>query len=219
MRDSVRTDMTELGARIRQTRMERKMSQMELAEASVFVTSANENVEATMRWLNALLETETMFDFYCGKQNQEQDPTKPGWFYNENGKIEDCPKPADMKVREFLGNRGVFFATADYYFDIYEAPPARIEKTNWCNQYADAGLLQKYSNDHLMIAPLTTEQMQSKTLIETDINNAVLENMATFIKNGVTDSSWEKFVKIFEDMKISEYVQMYQDTINTMDIE
>jgi len=33
MRDSVRTDMTELGARIRQTRMERKMSQMELAEA------------------------------------------------------------------------------------------------------------------------------------------------------------------------------------------
>ena len=81
------------------------------------------------------------------------------------------------------------------------------------------GLIQKYSNDYLRLAPLTSEQLQSNALLETDINNAVVENMATFVTEGVTDESWEKFVNMFEGMGVSDYIQMYQDAIDTMELE
>ena len=79
--------------------------------------------------------------------------------------------------------------------------------------------MQKYSNDYLALAPLTSDQLQSNALLETDINNAVVENMATFVTEGVTDESWEKFVSLFDGMGVDEYVQMYQDAIDTMEIE
>ena len=59
---------------------------LEVARPGAFITSTNKNVEATMRWLDAMLETEMMFSLYYG----EQDATDgTGWTYNENGKIID----------------------------------------------------------------------------------------------------------------------------------
>lgn len=97
--------------------------------------------------------------------------------------------------------------------------PQRIEKTDYCLQYDAAGVLQKYSNDYLRLAPLTSEQIQVSALKETDIENAVVENMAKFITNGVTDDSWNTFVTLFEKMGADEYVKMYQDAIDQIEIK
>ena len=43
--------------------------------------------------------------------------------------------------------------------------------------------------------------------------------MASFISEGVTDESWNTFVKLFEDMNISDYLQMYQGAIDQMDLK
>ena len=50
-------------------------------------------------------------------------------------------------------------------------------------------------------------------------NLPVVENMANFVQKGVTDDSWNAFVKLFDDMKVADYVQMYQDALDKMDIE
>ena len=97
--------------------------------------------------------------------------------------------------------------------------PQRIEKTEYCDSYDKAGIIQKYSNDYLKLAPLTSEQIQESSLKETDINNAVVENMATFITEGVTDDSWDAFVKLLDDIDTTDYIQMYQDAIDQMNIE
>ena len=97
-------------------------------------------------------------------------------------------------------------------------PPQRIEKTDYCTKYDDAGIIQKYSNDYLKLAPLTAEQLQQLSLKETDIKNAVEENMAAFITQGVTDESWDAFMKLFEGMDVAGYVKVYQDAIDQMDI-
>lgn len=78
---------------------------------------------------------------------------------------------------------------------------------------------QKYSNDYLDMAPLASQQLQDSTLKETDINNAVVENIAAFVTTGVTDDSWNSFVSMFDGMGAADYVQMYQDAIDTMDLE
>ena len=107
----------------------------------------------------------------------------------------------------------------NYISSVFNMPAQRVEKTEYCQTYEEAGVLQKYSNNYLSLAPLTSDQLQSNALLETDINNAVVENMATFVTEGVTDESWEKFVNMFDGMGVSDYIQMYQDAIDTMELE
>ena len=54
---------------------------------------------------------------------------------------------------------------------------------------------------------------------ETDIANAVKENMANFITQGVTDENWDAFVKLFEGMDIESYLKIFQDAIDQMDLD
>ena len=188
---------------------------LEVARPGAFITSTNENVEATMRWLDAMLETEMMFSLYYG----EQDATDgTGWTYNENGKI-DTLNDGTVEVRNYLDCNTMFWAPGKYISETFNMPEQRIEKTEYCLQSDEAGIIQKYSNDYLDMAPLTSEQLQSITLTETDINNAVVENIANFVSNGVTDDSWNNFISLFDGMGVADYVQMYQDAIDTMELD
>lgn len=188
---------------------------LEVARPAAFVTATNQNVEATMRWLDATLETETQFSMYYG----EQDATDgTGWKYNENGKI-DSINDGMVEIRNYPDCNMMFFAPGKYLSDIFNMPEQRLEKTEYSLKSDESGIIQKYSNDYLDMAPLTSEQLQSSTLTETDINNAVVENIATFVVNGVTDDSWNSFVSMFDGMGVADYVQMYQEAVDRMDIE
>jgi putative aldouronate transport system substrate-binding protein len=188
---------------------------IEMAKPGAFVTVSNQHVPETMRWLDALLDTETMFSLYYG----EQDATDgTGWTYNENGKI-DSINDGSVDVKNYIDCNTLFFAPGQYISETFNMPAQRIEKTEYCESYDAAGVIQKYSDDYLDLAPLTSEQIQSSVLKETDIDNAVVENMATFITQGVTDESWNAFVKLFDDMGTDEYVNMYQEAIDLMVIE
>ena len=39
------------------------------------------------------------------------------------------------------------------------------------------------------------------------------------LSNGVTDESWNSFVSLFDGMGVADYVQIYQDAIDTMELE
>ncbi|MBD5457591.1 MAG: extracellular solute-binding protein [Lachnospiraceae bacterium] len=188
---------------------------LEVARPAAYVTTTNQNVEATMRWLDAMLDTEMQFSLYYG----EQDATDgTGWTYNENGKI-DSINDGTVEIRNYLDCNTMFFAPGKYISDTFNMPEQRVEKTEYSLKSDEAGIIQKYSNDYLDMAPLTSEQLQSSALTETDINNAVVENIANFVTNGVTDDSWNSFVSMFDGMGVADYVQMYQDAIDQMDIE
>ena len=185
---------------------------LELAKNGAYITAGNTHVPESMRWLDALLDTETMFALYYGQEGD-------AWVYNEeNGKIDSIILDT-TGIRDCLDCNTLFFAPGTYISDVFNMSSQRIEKTEYCEQYEAAGVIQKYSNDYLDLAPLTSDQIQSSSLTETDINNAVVENIAAFITNGVTDDSWNAFVKLFENMGAADYVKMYQDAIDQMDIE
>lgn len=124
-----------------------------------------------------------------------------------------------IAFQNFLDCNALFFGPGKYIDSVFQWPEQRVEKTQYCQTYDSAGIMQKYSNDYLDMAPLTSEQLQANTLVETDINNAVKENMATFITEGVTDDSWNAFVSMFDGMKVADYVNVYQSAIDTMDLD
>lgn len=184
---------------------------LELARPDVFITSSNQNVPATMRWLDAMLETEMQFSLYYGEENEGG--TGTGWEYDENGKINSLADQT-VDVLDYLGSNALFFGPGKYISEVYNMSEQRLEKTDYSLRYDEAGIIQKYSDDYLDMAPLTSEQLQDITLKETDINNAVVENIASFVTGGVTDDNWNAFVSMFDGMGVDEYVQMYQDKID-----
>lgn len=197
---------------------------IEVAAPAVYVTCTNENIPATMRYIDAMLETETMFGMYYSEQfdkpmtNDEAiEKGLYGWFYGEDGRASTAGTAPEVK--DFIGVSGLFFGPANYISKVYNPPATRVEKTQYCNQYEDAGIIQKYSNNYLQFASFDAEQQSQLILKETDIENAVNEHMAAFIKNGVTDESWNNFTKIFDSMNVAEYVSMYQGAIDIMDIK
>ena len=174
---------------------------LEVARPGAFVTCTNENIPATMRLLDAMLETEMQFSLYYG----EQDATDgTGWAYNENGKIDSLNTGA-VEVRNYLDCNTMFFAPGEYISSTFNMPPQRIEKTTYCKDYDAAGHIQKYANDYLDMAPLTAEQVAESNLTETDINKTVWEGVSSFVADGVTDESWNEFVSKFETMGVTEY--------------
>jgi len=192
---------------------------LELASGGrgAFLTVTNEHVPESLRWLDAMLDKEMMFSLYYG----EQDATDgTGWTYNsENGRIDSINDGSVDVNKNFLDCNTLFFAPGKYLSEVYNMAPQRLEKTGYCEEYEKAGIIQKYANQYFDLAPLTSDQLASISLKETDINNAVWENIAAFIKDGVTDDSWNAFVKTIEDMKGDEYIKMFQDAIDTMDME
>ncbi len=162
-----------------------------------------------------MMETEMAYSMYYG----ELDATDgTGWEYLDNGKINPFTDDS-VDVLNFFGCNTLFFGPGKYIDSVFQWPEQRIEKTQYCQTYDEAGIMQKYSNDYLKIAPLTAEQFQANALIETDIDNAVQEYMATFITDGITDDSWNAFVSMFDGMNIGEYLSVYQTAIDTMEIE
>lgn len=184
---------------------------LEVAKDGAFITSTNQHVAESLRWLDTLLDTETMFSLYYGAEGK-------GWEYDANGKINSLTGGTSETI-DYLGNSSLFFAPANYISEVFNMAPQRLEKTEYCRKYDEAGYIQKYSDDYLGMAPLSSEELQRIALKETDIDNAVQEYMAKFISEGVTDDSWSTFEKLFQDMNIEEYVQIYQTGIDAMDLD
>ncbi len=188
---------------------------IEKASKGAYITKTNQYVPETLRLLDAMMETEMMYSLYYGEKDAA-DGT--GWEYNEDGKVRTLMM-GDIDIKNFLDCNALFFGPGKYIDSVFEWPEQRVEKTQYCQTYDSAGIMQKYSNDYLDMAPLTSEQLQANALVETDINNAVKEKMAAFITEGVTDDSWNAFVSMFDGMKVADYVSVYQSALDTMDLE
>lgn len=192
---------------------------LELASPRVYLTSTNEHPEKTMEWLNAYLDTENMFTGMYGRQNQNQDATYSGWYYNENGLIATCPAPKDLTVKDWLTGNGLFFAPSVYKAETMVTNATAQERTDASDVYEAAGILQKYSNDYLKTVPLQPAESERKTLIEADMTTAVKEYMAKAIMEGVTDANWNEFVGVMENIGAKEYVNMHQAALDTLNLK
>jgi len=190
----------------------------ESAKPHTYITVTNQYPEATARLLNALLEKEMMYSLYLG----EKDAVYQGWKYNEEGKIlsyqNNDLSDEEKKTHPFAGlsSTGLIFAGSKFYNENIQRDLGAQERFEFANAIAGANGVQKYSNQLLTFVSLTTEQNDAMARVKTDATSAMYENIAKFIKEGVTDESWAAHVKIFEDMGCQKYVDLYQEGIDKL---
>lgn len=188
---------------------------VELAKPCGFVTSTCSNVEAAVRLLDSMLDTDMQYSLYYG----EKDATDgSGWTYNADGKIESI-NDGSVTTKNYLDCNTMFFAPGEYISNVFVMPAQRIEKTQYCKDYDAAGVIGTYSSQYLSMAGLDAATLSDFKLVETDIDNAVSEYIADAIAHGVTDDSWNEFTAKFEKMNVDNYISTYQAAIDNMDLD
>ena len=105
--------------------------------------STNANPEASLKWIDAQLETETMMIAANGKMGEQM-------IINEEGKYEVINVPENNGLYSFVPvAMGQFFAPGEYYTQIYQMAPHRVERYEDSQWYAEAGVLQNKSFQYL----------------------------------------------------------------------
>lgn len=178
---------------------------LELADFGASLTTHNEYVKESLRWLDAQMETEMMME----SQNGPIDDTLK---INDEGKYEVVYVPPHNELYSIIPIiTGQFFAPADYYSDIYEMAPHRIEKANYCAEYEKSGVMEYKSFQYLTeLSPLNSEAHLRISRLYNEIDKYMTEALTNFITRGITDESWQNFIDELDNLGVNEYVSLYQ---------
>lgn len=187
---------------------------MELPSFGAAVTVACDDVETACTWLDAQYDVEMQLNGYYGKYKEEVvdgAEEKFGWTTNDDGKYEFFT--ADLE--ECPNQSALHFFTPTEYFEQFDLPEQRIEKTELCEMYTDAGMVEKYSASILTsLVKLSLEEAEQRDLLKAEISKFADESLVNFITSGVTDESWNTYLSNLENLKISEYITLYQTAYN-----
>lgn len=177
----------------------------DVVEFGAALTIQNKDVEASLRWLDAQMETETMLVSQNG-------PLGDMLTRNEDGRYQVVYVPESNELYNIVPVIcGQFFAPASYYEQVYVPAEHRQEKSDYSIQYENAGVLENTSYRLLnYVTPKTSEEAarlaQLKTQLKTVINGALVD----FMVNGVTDERYAEFEQALVDAGAEEYTALYQ---------
>ena len=188
---------------------------LETAQFGAALTVANKHIPETLKWLDAQFETETMMSAVNGPI-ADGGPIDPCMKLNTEGKYEVVYIPENNGLYQYVPvTQGQFFAPGDYYFDIYQMPPHRVERYNSSKAYEAAGVLEKYSADYLRnLVKMNNEDSLEKTRLYNELDKFMQESITNFITSGVTDSSWKTFQDTAKAIGVEKYIALYQKAYN-----
>ena len=185
---------------------------LELPSFAAALTVANENVEATLRWLDAQMETETMMVAANGPI-QPGGPIDPTMEIQADGKYNILYVPENNGLYQIVPVIcGQFFAPGEYYSKIYQMPPHRLDRWYDSQMYQEAGVME-YKSFHFLtiLSKLTSEQATEASKIQIELDKYMKEAIVDFIRNGVTDASWQTFLDTAKNVGADRYVEIYQE--------
>lgn len=175
---------------------------LELPSFGAAITAGCDDIEAACKWMDAQLQFDNMINGYNGMQGEY-------WDYTEEGTVEIFPM--DDGTRTVPGQSSFYYMDGANYFERVEMPPHRIEKTAYCEEYEQNGVIETNSWHTLTkLVTLTVEESQQNELLFAEIEKYADEVITGFIVKGVTDDSWNTYLKTLENLKIADYVATYQ---------
>ena len=179
---------------------------LEVPDQGAILTSTNANPVASLKWIDAQLETETMMVAANGKVGEQIQ-------LNSEGKYEVINVPENNGLYSFVPvTMGQFFAPGEYYTQIYQMAPHRVERYLDSEMYAAAGVLEHKSYQYVSkLSKMDNEDAVEAANIYTELKKFMEESVTDFIKNGVTDESYNTFVETAKAIGVERYIELYQN--------
>jgi putative aldouronate transport system substrate-binding protein len=190
---------------------------MEVAEQTrgATISSQNRYIAQTLQWLDKQLESERMFvGLYGNIAPSAGALTPPPLTRTADGKYSAVYTPENNGLYSIVPVwHGMFFAPGDYIFANWDfsSAPHRVERRDTSAAYAAAGVLETGSFTILrnLIKPETADAVEMTRLLA-DINRLMQESLARFVRDGVTDASWNTFTSQLNNVGVPRYVQLLQ---------
>lgn len=176
------------------------------------VTNKNKDLGVTLRWFDAMMDTLMQERLFHGEEGTE-------WEYNEDGMMVTIEGVTVPSVMPRLDTNGLYYCPGYMTEELWVAGEFRIERRLAGQLYDEAGIMQKYSNSFMSLAKYSEEQIERKALITTDLKTAISENIASFVANGVSDSAWEEYTKLLDDIGVEELVQICRDGMAGVELD
>ena len=90
--------------------------------------------------------------------------------------------------------------------------PHRVERYEDSKWYAEAGVLEPRSFQYLRdLSKLSNDDATEASDIYTELQKLVEESFANFVRNGVTDESWDSFQAQAIAIGSDRYIELYQN--------
>ncbi len=170
--------------------------------ALTYAAEERGTVEAALTWMDKQFEFDNMINGYNGMKGEF-------WDYDENGIVEIFPMSDG--TRTVPGQSSMYYMCGNDYFAKVAMPSHRVEKTTYCQNYTEAGLVEKISWRTLnRLVSLTVDESTKIELLYAEIDKFADESITNFIVKGVTDDGWNTYLKTLENLKLDEYISIYQ---------
>ncbi len=186
---------------------------LEIPAFGAALTVNCKDIEAALTWLDAQLDFETMLTGYNGYVDT---PADGCWEYDASGKVTIISPPGGSNMT-VPGQSGMFYMSGKQYFDLVNMPVHRVEKSDYCAMYTQAGIVEENSW-HLLtkVAKLNVQETEEATLLHAEIQKFADETFVKFITKGITDADWDNYVKTMDNLRINDYIAVYQGAYDRM---
>jgi putative aldouronate transport system substrate-binding protein len=183
---------------------------LELPTRGAYITTACRDVERAARWIDAQYTFENMANGYYGPYKeviQDGSLFRYGWQFAANGKVDFFTGD----TASIPNQSAIHFFSGPEYFERFNMPVQRIEKTTLCETYTNAGMVVRNSSTILTdLVTMSIADMNQRDLLSAQIDTFAREALTNFISRGVTDASWNTFNTTLQNLRINDYIRLYQ---------
>ncbi len=159
-----------------------------------------EKAEFICRYFDKQLDPEVQFIMNYGEKDID-------WHYTEEGKLENLTDQFSAPNKGKM-NCAFKFRSPEIIEKTVIAS-GNVERLGYTKIQNEQGFVQSYSNSLMKCAIISAEDSARLALSLVDIKKAVKEFVSNGIVNGVTDESWDAFMKDCESLNVQDYIDTY----------
>ncbi|MBQ1608791.1 MAG: ABC transporter substrate-binding protein [Lachnospiraceae bacterium] len=117
--------------------------------------------------------------------------------------------PVEVREAECVGGP---LAILDEYYDVYVTCPDDAQyRLDWIKDYYTEDMHNKYVYPRVFMSAEDTEKLST---IQTDLVSYLNSSKAEFIRDGITDESWNAYLDQVNSYGIDEYLAIYQQYLD-----
>jgi putative aldouronate transport system substrate-binding protein len=175
------------------------------------VTSVCKNPAFVCAWLDQMYDPFQSPQNNWGTYGEDDDFDIFELSENENGDkmLKHAPlgdaSPVEVREAECVGGP---LAVLDEYYDVYVTCPDDAQyRLDWIKDYYTDDMHCKYVYPRVFMSAEDTEKLSA---IQTDLVSYFNSSKAEFIRDGITDDSWNAYLDQVDSYGLDQYLEIYQ---------
>jgi len=166
------------------------------------ITKDNKNVETTARWIDEQYSPLMAAQVHWGPIGEMYDL--------KDGKLVNKTLPAGVsmgELRQKIAPSGVGVVTSDDFKNVVDMEPRAVERIKRVVDVFEPFM----EDEHLPTLFYTTDEVDRRTQIETDLTSYVNKMKAQWLMDGnMSDSTWNAYMANLKKIGIDEYIKITQ---------